>query len=365
MGERLALMNGQTLQNAFVPLPGGGAAVYTASGLSYYRHSDWLGSSRLASTPTRTVYSTTAYAPFGEPYAQSGTADLSFTGQNQDTVSGSYDFLAREYATQGRWPSPDPAGLDAADPSKPQSLNRYAYVLNNPLAFIDPFGLNTCWSDNNGIHCIMDPAPAPDPGIHFTDVPGICMVVYTNGMNMSSSNGCAPNPPSDRGGHERSSSGFLNRLGNHLACAAEFGDAHSLASKTGTQDSFLGKALLGNTFSGLTQLVLLAAGGPSRATTTDVGIAMLSGTHQGLPGGGNIGRGPLGVAQDAIVGPVAAAAYNTVAGAGTQTLELGLGASRVATSIAGVTAESAAAAVGIAKVAGDFVVFGYGFAKCK
>jgi len=134
MGERLALMNGQTLQKAFVPLPGDGAAMYTASGLSYYRHSDWLGSSRLASTPTRTVYSTTAYAPFGEPYAQSGTADLSFTGQNQDTVGGSYDFLFREYAIQGRWPSPDPAGLAVADPSNPQSLNRYAYVLNNPLA---------------------------------------------------------------------------------------------------------------------------------------------------------------------------------------------------------------------------------------
>jgi RHS repeat-associated protein len=141
MGERLALMNGQTLQKVFVPLPGGGAAMYAASGLSYYRHSDWLGSSRLASTPTRTVYSTTAYAPFGEPYAQSGTADLSFTGQNQDTVGGSYDFLAREYAIQGRWPSPDPAGLGAVDLSNPQSMNRYAYVIGNPLAFVDPLGL--------------------------------------------------------------------------------------------------------------------------------------------------------------------------------------------------------------------------------
>ncbi len=87
------------------------------------------------------------------------------------------------------------------------------------------------------------------------------------------------------------SGGFFSRLGRRLACAAEFGDAHSLAAATGTQDSFLGKAFLGNTFSGLTQLGLLAAGGPSSATATDVGIAMLSGTHQGLPGGGNIGKG--------------------------------------------------------------------------
>ncbi len=114
-GKKLALMNGQTLQKAFVPLPAAGVAVYNATGLAYYRHADWLGSSRFASTPNRTMYSDTAYAPFGEPYAQTGMADLSFTGQNQDTTGALYDFAAREYGIQGRWPSPDPAGLKAAD----------------------------------------------------------------------------------------------------------------------------------------------------------------------------------------------------------------------------------------------------------
>jgi len=77
------------------------------------------------------------------------------------------------------------------------------------------------------------------------------------------------------------SGGFFHNLGNRLACAAEFGDAHSLSAATGTQNNFLGKAFLGNTFSGLTQLGLLAAGGPSGATATDAGIAVLSGTHPG------------------------------------------------------------------------------------
>ena len=86
MGNKLANMNGQVLQKAFISLPAGATAVYTSTGLSYYRHADWLGSSRLASLPAQTTpYSETAYAPFGEPYAQSGPADLSFTGQNQDT----------------------------------------------------------------------------------------------------------------------------------------------------------------------------------------------------------------------------------------------------------------------------------------
>jgi RHS repeat-associated protein len=149
-GGKLALMNGQTLQNAFVPEPGNGKAVYNASGLSYYRHPDWLGSSRFASTPTRTMYSDVAYAPFGEAYAQAGTTDLSFTGQNQDTVGALYDFPAREYSIQGRWPSPDPAGLNAANPTNPQSWNRYAYVLNNALAVIDPLGLDCVYLNNSG-----------------------------------------------------------------------------------------------------------------------------------------------------------------------------------------------------------------------
>ena len=113
-GTKLALVNGATVSKVFTPLPGGATAVYTSSGLAYYRHPDWLGSSRLASTPSRTVYYDGAYAPYGENYAESGTTDRNFTGQNQDTASDLYDFLYREYhPTQGRWVKPDPAGLAA------------------------------------------------------------------------------------------------------------------------------------------------------------------------------------------------------------------------------------------------------------
>lgn len=50
--------------------------------------------------------------------------------------------MFREYGFQGRWPSPDPTGLAAANPANPQSWNRYAYVMNNPLLLVDPFGLS-------------------------------------------------------------------------------------------------------------------------------------------------------------------------------------------------------------------------------
>jgi RHS repeat-associated protein len=156
---KTALMNGQTLSKAFVNLPGGATAIYNSTGLAYYRHSDWLGSSRLTSTQARTRYSSSAYAPFGEQYKVAGTSDASFTGQNADTATSLYDFIFREHSpSQGRWISPDPAGVAAVDPTDPQSWNRYAYVLNNPLALIDPLGLEdagcfekyVCTDDNTG-----------------------------------------------------------------------------------------------------------------------------------------------------------------------------------------------------------------------
>ena len=66
-----------------------------------------------------------------------------------------YLTLFRRYSsTQGRWLSPDPAGLGAADPANPQSWNRYAYVLNNPINVVDPLGL-ACYTGTDGvIHCI-------------------------------------------------------------------------------------------------------------------------------------------------------------------------------------------------------------------
>jgi RHS repeat-associated protein len=86
------------------------------------------------------MYSDSAYGPFGDVYAQAGVSDESFTGQDQDTDSNLYDFPAREYGIQGRWPSPDPAGIASVDPSDPQTWNRYAYVRGNPLSLTDPSG---------------------------------------------------------------------------------------------------------------------------------------------------------------------------------------------------------------------------------
>jgi RHS repeat-associated protein len=153
---KLALMNGQTQTKAFVALPGGTQVKYAGSAISTYRLPDWLGSFRVGSNPNRTYSWGVAFAPFGEQYAVSGGAALSFTGEEgtADTVSDEYDFLFRKlHSAQGRWISPDPAGLSAADLTNPQSWNLYAYVLNNPLLATDPNGLD-CVYLNNGADAV-------------------------------------------------------------------------------------------------------------------------------------------------------------------------------------------------------------------
>jgi RHS repeat-associated protein len=143
-GQRIALMNGQSLYKAYVPLPAGASAAYNSGGLNNYHHTDWLGNFRLGSTPSRTMYIDIAYGPFGEPYADSGGGTPAFTGMTSDTVATAYDFAAREYGYQGRWPSPDPSGNAAFHLTDPQSINRYAYVRNSPLSNVDPTGLEDC-----------------------------------------------------------------------------------------------------------------------------------------------------------------------------------------------------------------------------
>jgi len=212
-GAKLAIMSGQTLQKAFVPLTGGSLAVYNSSGLAFYRHSDWIGSSRFASTPSRGLYYDGAYGPFGEPYAQSGTTDVSFTGMDQDTVSNLYDFPAREYGIQGRWPSPDPAGISSVRMNDPQTWNRYSYVRNNPLKLTDPTGMIDCdmwtgcvngtgggWGGGSGGFSVT----TSDGSSGGANPSGVCVYLnnagtgvdqqYGNGIDMNSNSGeCAMN----------------------------------------------------------------------------------------------------------------------------------------------------------------------------
>jgi RHS repeat-associated protein len=103
----------------------------------FYYHTDHLGSTRLVTDESGTIVTDVTYHPFGESVV-TGDESFLFTGKEKDST-GLYYYGARYHDPElGRFITSDPfAGKIAV----PQSLNRYAYCLNNPVKFIDPAGL--------------------------------------------------------------------------------------------------------------------------------------------------------------------------------------------------------------------------------
>jgi RHS repeat-associated protein len=126
------------------PQGGGGTSFLT---------SDHLGSTRLVTDASGTVKSRHDYMPFGEelsagigsrtsPMKYGATDGLrqKFTSKQRDTESGLDYFGARYYSSpHARFTGVDPL-MESAHPAMPQTWNRYAYVLDNPLVIIDPNG---------------------------------------------------------------------------------------------------------------------------------------------------------------------------------------------------------------------------------
>ncbi|MBC2734071.1 MAG: hypothetical protein HF981_06910 [Desulfobacteraceae bacterium] len=114
-------------------------AKVSATGV-YYFHKDHLGSSTVMTGDTGAAVETSEYRPYGAFRSQTGTAvsDYKFTDQEWDAEAGLYNYDARLYdPVIGRFISADSI---VPDPINPQSLNRYTYVHNNPLIYVDPTG---------------------------------------------------------------------------------------------------------------------------------------------------------------------------------------------------------------------------------
>ncbi len=80
------------------------------------------------------------YYPFGE-IREGGNEKYSFTGKEKDKQTNFYYFEARYYNPEFKhFTQADTVSLNLYDP---QDLNRYTYVRNNPLKFIDPTGHET------------------------------------------------------------------------------------------------------------------------------------------------------------------------------------------------------------------------------
>jgi RHS repeat-associated protein len=123
----------------------GGRHWVTDNGSALFLGADWLGTTRALTNLSGTFDQLYTSLPWGDGLSSGGSSfhtTSQYTGKEYDPESGLYHFPARQYApVQGRWLTPDPAGISAMRLDSPQSWNRYAYVLNNPLSNIDPTGL--------------------------------------------------------------------------------------------------------------------------------------------------------------------------------------------------------------------------------
>jgi RHS repeat-associated protein len=115
------------------------------NGTTYFVQADWLGTERTRVLSSGDLFETCASLPFGDGLTCTGSADPSpnhFTGKERDNESGLDYFGKRFYDNLlGRWTSADSQRVALRHLTNPQKLNKYAYVLNNPLSMVDPDGL--------------------------------------------------------------------------------------------------------------------------------------------------------------------------------------------------------------------------------
>jgi RHS repeat-associated protein len=122
----------------------GGVVAMRSGGVVYYLLQDHLNSTAHIVNSAGTIQTTIYYFPFGglRGGSHSSLTTKRFTGQYHESSipggEGLYYYSARWCDGRlGRFVSADPL---VPEPRNPQDWNRYSYVRNNPLKYIDPSG---------------------------------------------------------------------------------------------------------------------------------------------------------------------------------------------------------------------------------
>ena len=125
--------NGGVLAELTGTVPSSGTA-------RYYCH-DNLGSTRRLRAADRSSAGEYEFTPYGTPYAESGIAlsalGGAFTGRSWEGAFPLWYFPHRFHAPEtARWMTRDPLGMI-------DRFNLYGYALQNPVAIVDPLGLDS------------------------------------------------------------------------------------------------------------------------------------------------------------------------------------------------------------------------------
>ena len=158
------------LRNLF---PQGELLISADGNTNYYYTRDHLNSIREAISATGVIATRYNYDPYGQKSVLEDTFQtvFGFTGDFIHNKSGLYFTLFREFnSTSGRWLSRDPLGENINN-------NLYSYVHNDPLRYIDRYGL-----------CVKNDNPPQRPGTW----PSACQYL---GFCPSSNPPNAPVPP--------------------------------------------------------------------------------------------------------------------------------------------------------------------------
>ena len=131
--------------NEYVLYSYGEPVAMSADGVTSYFGTDILGSVRSVTDKYGTEQADYSYDVFGSPYLGNLENDISFgyCGKVYDIGTGLYDYGFRDY-------SPVSARFTTIDPIRDGS-NWFAYVVNDPVNWCDPFGLSATDSKSGGI----------------------------------------------------------------------------------------------------------------------------------------------------------------------------------------------------------------------
>ena len=139
--------------------------------------SDDRNSVRLVTNRTSPI--SRSFLPFGEEFEKTPDDTVKFGGYVRDSATG-LDYAGQRYysSSLGRFITPDP-DANSANIRQPQSWNRYAFVLNDPINHVDPNGLAN-----------SQPLPGPGP-----TTPQVTSATFTDGSNSSTTVTMDPNNP--------------------------------------------------------------------------------------------------------------------------------------------------------------------------